>query len=334
VTAPVDRIAVVLDAVELLSSEVALLSSGAGMALSPAAVFDVTGPGAVTCVQGLLTNDIEAPGDAACIYAAVLTPKGMIRTDLWAWRFAGGIRLIAPANARAELLDILTRTLPPRLARFSDHGEAARVYWLVGPRAADAAARAGLPVPEPGRVAVRGEGAGTVLMARPAAGPAPFALGISTDQDGAHLLEALERAGASRVSPAVLELARIAAGWPRLGAEIDDKTLPQEVRFDEIGGVSYSKGCYTGQETVARLHFRGHANRGVVGLTWESAPNPDRSDVVQGAQPLGAVTSAAWLDHRRQWIGLAKVRRELDRTRPFDAAGAPATVTELPFTLS
>src|SRR5204863_149594 len=78
---------------------------------------------------------------------------------------------------------------------------------------------------------------------------------------GERLAGRLAAAGAVEAEPAMLELARILAGWPRLGAEVDDKTIPQEVRFDEIGGVSYTKGCYTGQETVARLHFRGHANR-------------------------------------------------------------------------
>ena len=58
----------------------------------------------------------------------------------------------------------------------------------------------------------------------------------------------------------------------RLGHEIVEKTLVQEVRYDEIGGVSYTKGCYTGQETVARLHFRGHTNRELRGLRWMSAP--------------------------------------------------------------
>ena len=70
--------------------------------------------------------------------------------------------------------------------------------------------------------------------------------------------------------------ARILAGWPALGAEIDERTLPQEVRYDEIGGVSYTKGCYTGQETVARLHFRGHPNRELRGLWWRS-DEPERS---------------------------------------------------------
>ena len=73
-------------------------------------------------------------------------------------------------------------------------------------------------------------------------------------------------AGATGGTSEDREAARILAGWPRLGAEIEERTLPQEVRYDEIGGVSYTKGCYTGQETVARLHFRGHTNRELRGL--------------------------------------------------------------------
>src|SRR5207253_1404740 len=80
-------------------------------------------------------------------------------------------------------------------------------------------------------------------------------------EQGELLAGRLAAAGAVEADPAMLELARILAGWPRLGAEVDEKTIPQEVRFDEIGGVSYTKGCYTGQETVARLHFRGRAGR-------------------------------------------------------------------------
>ena len=333
-TNPAGPIPVVLAQGQLPSTEVASLASGVGVAAPLAAIFDVTGPGAVPCVQGLVTNDIEAPGDTACVYGAVLTPKGMIRTDLWVWRIAGRIRLVAPREGHDALLDVLTRTLPPRLARFSDGTNTTGVFRLVGPGALDATAGAGLPVPDPGRVVSVGEADHAVLIARPPAGPAPFALDIAADEGGTDVLAALERAGARRVNPEVLDLARITAGWPRLGAEIDDKTLPQEVRFDENGGVSYKKGCYTGQETVARLHFRGHANRGLVGLIWDRPPDLGRPDVVQDEKSLGQVTSAAWLETRGCWIGLAKVRRELDRARSVDAAGAPAVVADLPIAVS
>src|SRR5207247_10367666 len=82
---------------------------------------------------------------------------------------------------------------------------------------------------------------------------APVAIQVPAPAAAGALLAARwEAAGAVAAGPAALELSRILAGWPRLGAEVDERTIPQEARFDEIGGVSYTKGCYTGQETVAR----------------------------------------------------------------------------------
>ena len=103
-----------------------------------------------------------------------------------------------------------------------------------------------------------GHGAGSEGADRPAfvARPrnaGPFALELHVEAARAQALEQrLAAAGAVPAQPPALELARVLAGWPRLGAEIDEKSLPQEVRYDELDGVSYTKGCYTGQETVAR----------------------------------------------------------------------------------
>src|SRR5437773_2242912 len=128
----------------------------------------------------------------------------------------------------------------------------------------------------------------------------------------------------------VLELARILAGWPRLGAEVDDKTIPQEVRFDEIGGVSYTKGCYTGQETVARLHFRGHANRQLRGLLFDpeppAAPAQGWTAVMHLDREVGRVTSLAFVPESGvagagRWIGLAVIRREVASGAMVRAAG-------------
>src|SRR5207249_1848019 len=109
----------------------------------------------------------------------------------------------------------------------------------------------------------------------------------------------LGAAGAVPADAATLELARILAGWPRLGAEVDDKTIPQEVRYDELGGVSYTKGCYTGQETVSRLHFRGHTNRYLRGLLFDAeppaAPADGWSSVTHLDRDVGRVTSLAWV---------------------------------------
>ena len=125
--------------------------------------------------------------------------------------------------------------------------------------------------------------------------------------------------------------AQVAPGWPRLGAEIEERTLPQEVRYDEIGGVSYTKGCYVGQETVARLHFRGHTNRDLRGVVWERAPDepPASGELRLDGKVVGEVRSVLQLDGRT--VGLALVRREVDTGTLLEAEAGRARVVPLPF---
>jgi folate-binding protein YgfZ len=138
----------------------------------------------------------------------------------------------------------------------------------------------------------------------------------------------LQAAGMALGGAADAEASRIMAGWPALGAEIDEHTLPQEVRFDEHGGVSYTKGCYTGQETVARLHFRGHANRQLRGIRWLGARPADDS-ILAGDKSVGRIGSLLALPDRV--LGLGIVRRELGPRDRVTAGGARAEITDLPF---
>ena len=155
------------------------------------------------------------------------------------------------------------------------------------------------------------------------------------------LASRLVTAGAMALEPPALELARILAGWPRLGTEIDAHTLPQEVRLDAIGGVSYTKGCYTGQETVSRLHFRGHTNRELVGLEFDAEPGPlDPMPVMAEDREVGRMSSIAWLPDggtlaspSGRWIGLGVVRRENGPGSKVHAGGVSARVVALPFEL-
>ena len=148
-------------------------------------------------------------------------------------------------------------------------------------------------------------------------------------------------AGARAADPGALELARIVAGWPGLVSEVDEKTLPQEVRLDELGGVSYTKGCYTGQETVSRLHFRGHPNRLLRGLEFDDEPQLAESQAVSRAErAVGRVSSVAWLPEGGtltpppgRWIGLAVLRHEVEPGAVVRAGGADARVIALPFTM-
>src|SRR2546427_8938392 len=251
------------------------LRAGAIVAPADVGVIDLLGPGegATTCFQGLLTSDIEKPGDGAFVYGALLTPKGMIVVDGWAARLGSRVRFTVPTEGRDRALTILQRSVPPRLARSADRTEDMMVLRITGAHAAAVMGAAGLPMPHgPNRVLETTVGEIPLEVAR-APESAPFLLQITVaSQYRDAVVERLGRGGAHPGQPAALELGRSLAGWPRLASEVDEKTIPQELRFDEIGGVSYTKGCYTGQETVSRLHFRGHANRHLRGLLFETDP--------------------------------------------------------------
>src|SRR5437867_10939720 len=319
---------------------VTALYTGAVVSPVAAGVVALTGSGAVTSFQGLLTNDVDLPGDGSFVYGALLTPKGMIVVDGWAARLGATVSYTVPAHGggRERALAIFPRSVPPRLARVSDRTAEVAVYRLAGPGALAVAVAAGLEVPPAaGRVLARPDG---VETARATEG-APFVVQVTAPREAGPLLAArLEAAGAVAAGPAALELSRILAGWPRLGAEVDEKTIPQEARFDEIGGVSYTKGCYTGQETVSRLHFRGHANRHLRGLLFESdppaAPASGWRAVTHEEHEVGRVTSIAWLPDgggsvMGRWIGLAMVRREVPIGATVRGAGREARIVELPF---
>ena len=304
------------------------LRGGAVVAPAEAAHFRVAGAGALACLQGLWTNDILEPGDATITYGAFLTPKGMIIADGWALRAGETIDLILPAAAREPVAQIFKRSLPPRLATATDLSDTTRVLQLLGAGARDRWPELPLGrLPEAGSVA-RGEtAAGEFLAGTPTLGPF-YTLLLGPTEAMSGVSAVLGTAGIALGGPDDREAARILAGWPAPSAEIDERTLPQEVGFEEHGGVSYTKGCYTGQETVARLHFRGHANRVLRGLRW-IGPRADGDEVLAGEKQVGRVSSVLTLPDRV--LGLAVLRRELQPGARVTIGGGPAVVRQLPF---
>jgi aminomethyltransferase len=140
---------------------------------------------------------------------------------------------------------------------------------------------------------------------------------------------------AARDEPAIhgdLRVDDASAGVGEIGADRRPAcrgASAQEVRFDELGGVSYTKGCYLGQETVARIHFRGHPNRELRGLEWEdSLPLIGRT--IEGVgREVGTVRSTLIVGGRR--LGIAPIRREVAIGETVIAGGRPARVVALPF---
>jgi tRNA-modifying protein YgfZ len=131
--------------------------------------------------------------------------------------------------------------------------------------------------------------------------------GIPTGDYGEPAAELLDAGLEPTVSADELELLRIRAGTPAWGKEIDDRVLPAEAGLTERA-VSFTKGCYPGQEPIARLHYRGHANRGLRVLSLDSLPAPE-AEIVYDGKPVGRITSAAAGDDGA--VALAYVRREV-----------------------
>jgi folate-binding protein YgfZ len=293
--------------VVLSTEELRALAEGHHAVAEPSAVFHLHGIGAISCLQGLFTNDVAKMAVDGLIWGAFLTPKGMIVSDAWIRRDGDAAAwVVVPARMGDEIRALLARTIPPRLARVTEVTDQTTVRWLIG-----------------GDAALPHEGG----LVHPSGG-APFRA-LLLSPDAADVVDArLTKAGWLPAPAPWVAAARLLAGWPAVGHEIDEKTLPQEVDFDRLGGVRYDKGCYTGQETVARLHFRGHANRVLRGLRWEGEVGPTGPEVTAEGKAVGTIRTLGQFGPR--CLALALIRREVEPGSVVMAGGAAAAVVELP----
>ena len=145
--------------------------------------------------------------------------------------------------------------------------------------------------------------------------------GIATHDYGEPAAELLDAGLEPTVSPDELELLRIQAGTPAWGKEIDDRVMPAEAGLTERA-VSFTKGCYPGQEPIARLHYRGHANRGLRVLRLDDPAAPDAEIVYEG-KSVGRITSSVPSDEGA--VALAYVRREVPADAELAVGQASAT---------
>ena len=145
-------------------------------------------------------------------------------------------------------------------------------------------------------------------------------------------------AGATPAGLAAWEVARVEAGRAEWGIDIDDTTIPQEANFDELGGgaISYTKGCYIGQEVVARVHFRGHVNRHLRGLrSGGDDPPPTGAQLInEGGNHVGDVRSSV-VSPRLGGLAIGMVRREVAPgtalKAKWETGERRVEVTSLPF---
>jgi folate-binding protein YgfZ len=280
------------------------------------------GPDAVTFLDGLLTQDVAAIPVGGVARSLLLDPRGKLRAMLWLLRGERDVGLITEGGGYAGVAADLNR-FRIRVDVEIDP-EPSPLVELWGPNAAEVAAKSGYVTPDQwGWRAADG-----AFVAGIALGPLPRFFFGGIDPIG------LVEAGAVPVGAQAATAVRIEAGEPRMGVDVDERTIPQESGLVPAT-VSFTKGCYLGQELVARIDSRGHVNRHLRGVTLaENVLPPPGSELVAAGKTVGAVTSVGESLELRAPVALALVRREIEPGAAvevrWDGGSARATVRELP----
>jgi folate-binding protein YgfZ len=302
----------------------------------------VAGEDRVRWLDGMLTNDVRrlAPGpERSGCHALALTRKGGIVAELRVWLRPGSFWLETDAAAIPGLAVHLRGLVVADDVRLGEPVGALELLALEGPAAREVLERAtgrDLALAEGAVAELEIAGVSCVAAAYGASGEA--ACRVALPAAGARRAsEALLAAGAPvglvAGSEAALEILRIEAGTPCFGTELGPDVLPAEARLE--AAIAFDKGCYTGQEIVARVESRGQVRRHLVGLRLEgeSAPTPGMTIEV-GSAPVGQLTSGC-ISPACGAIGLAFVRVPHDAAgTPLRAGGRPARACALPFVAS
>jgi folate-binding protein YgfZ len=289
----------------------------------------VVGRDRVRFLQGMLTNDVAKLAMGQGCHAAWLTARGKVLADLGVAVEDDVIWLLCPPGRRGEVQSGLDRFAIADDVRFEVPGEV-----LVGVAGPGAAAALGMDLPPWVIGTARVGGSERRAFGWRETG-LPGALVLVAAADVAAVVAHLASASGA-TPPEVVEVLRIEAGVPRFGAEFDEETLVLEAGLDDC--ISYTKGCYVGQEVVARQHTRGHVNRGLRGLLLAGEAMPERGNRVAapGREDGGVVTSAVFSPTLRRPIAIASLHRALLQDCPrvtvqHGGVHLEAEVVELPF---
>lgn len=306
----------------------------------------VTGADRQRFLNSQVTNNLKDLQPGQGCYAAICNAKGRMQSDANIYCLAGELLL--------DLEPGLAAVVSPRLDQFiiSDEvqiTDVAPLYGLwsaQGPRAAEVVQRLGLGLHLPSAPlsssSVNDPALGEIYcMNHPRVGSTGFDLfvpGSALDVVAERLVEAVRHCGGVLAGWDALETARIEAGIPRFGQDMDDSNLPPECGIEDRA-ISYTKGCYIGQEVIARLRSIGQVTRTLCGLRLEKDLKfiPQKADkLLKGDREIGHVTSYVFSPALRANIALGYVRREHNQPgtplvlRAADGA-CTARVADLPF---
>jgi folate-binding protein YgfZ len=314
----------VIDVVSLGGSAERALRCGAALLdRSERGKLALSGEDAAECLNGQVTNDVLAVEPGCGSYATFLTTKGQMLGDLRIVRTADTFELDTERVSLQALFDLLRVATVGHDAELHKRTLQRGLISLVGPRAKAVAQVEDLAGSEYRNApfTVSGLPAHAIIT--------EFGVDILCDAGDVEAIKAtLIDRGATTITEPELEVARIAKGRPRFGVELDERTMPQEAGLTDRA-VSFTKGCYVGQETVARLYYRGKPNRHLRGLVFEDGPTGEGT-VSLGEKTVGQVRRVADSPHVGM-VAMAILRREVEPGATVECGGTTAQVVDLPF---
>lgn len=287
----------------------------------------VTGEDRLSWFHGVCTNDIKGLAVWSSAYAAIVSVKGAMVSDVRAFRRDADLVLDFEPGRQEAVREYLERYLISEDAELHDGRADIAVLGVVGPTSGKVLAALFGPEARPGmRLELDGE---PVALAPTLAARTGLDLLLPRTRL-AHAWSRLLEAGASiGLRPAgldALEAVRVEDGVPRFGQDLLESTIPLEA--DLAHAIHYQKGCYVGQEVIARATFRGHMNRKLTGLLLGATAAEPRAELRRDGKKIGFLTSVVKSPARGEYVALGYVHRDhLAPGTVLEIAGAPLTAT-------
>ncbi len=300
------------------------LKEGAALVEHEKAVLRLTGKDSVGMLNAILTNQVPEEANLG-VYALLLNSKGRVQADLRILKepSGGSVLVVAEREGAEAARDILRRYAPFSHVKIEDLSGSWRVLGFYGPRVGELFGGVELREHEAAAVEIRD----ATLCAT----------GVATPVQGFDLLGPTEivrvarryliEGGAVPAGHEVYETARVEAGVPRFGTDMTPENFPGETGVLDRA-VSFTKGCYPGQETVARMHYRGHPNKKLHRLVVEGTPPSPGAPILQDGKQAGGITSVAPRSVDGRTFILGYLSRKADLEGPLHAGGATILVSE------
>jgi aminomethyltransferase len=280
----------------------------------------LTGKDPVGMLNAVLTNSVP-PGADPGVYALLLNPKGRVQSALRILKAGEGLLVDTEPEGAHAAREILGRYAPFSRVKLEDLSEGWSVLGLYGPKAGHLFGGLDLAEHRTAEVKIGAE----TLLAGGVAAPVPGYDLFGPTEAVALAAEHLAARGAIPAGPEVYEAARVRAGVPRFGADLTPENFPGEAGVLDRA-VDFGKGCYPGQETVARMHYRGHPNKTLYRLSYTGEILAPNTPTLQGEKQVGTVTSVSPLPEDGENLALGYLSRSADLHAPIAAAGREVRV--------